>query len=494
MDTQTTDKVIARIQKLFARSARAGEHRGGATEAEAETAMRLAQELMAKYNLDVAAVEAAARPDAAASGAQRTKEEVSSRTRYEWQRQIAKYVAEAHFCYHLVRTDGEWRYVRDGKDVSREDALENGYDDSKWRKRATHVFVGRKANVVTAQLMFHYLVDAVEDLAPTVDNRVRVGRTGWGSYKGEDYRIKIVDGPTGPRFQRCDAHDASTVYDTISEAAAAITGKTANGYVFFNLGEASTAESWKKGCADRLCERLAKRRRDLIAEHDARVRQAEEDARAERERRAAEAKAASERVLGANDQAEAEAQVGAARASARRAAPAPTGLDAERPPEGDADWTPGQGAEAAEEPPATTALVLASVYDASEQEANYELAHGLEPGALARRRRKQEEREREYEAKQAAREAAGEAQAREEPVRVETEKQRLRRKAKEAEEMAKRRKRWARENEREARKAARAYAKVDQSAYSEGQEKGEGIGLDAQVGEASETKRIGGGK
>lgn len=488
MDTQTDmDKVIARIQKLFARTSRAGEQRGGATEAEAETAMRMAQELMAKYNLDMAQIEAAARPGADA-GAQRTKEEVSSRTRYEWQRQLAKYVAEAHFCYHLVKED----YVRDENgDII---YLRGGMGKAK--RKATHVFVGRTANVITAQLMFHYLVDTVEQLAPTEDNRVKVGRIGHATYKGDHYRIKIID---GPRFQRCDAHDATTIYDTISEAAAAITGKTANGYVFFNLGEASTAESWKKGAADRLCERLAKRRQDLIEQHDARVKQAEEDARAERERRAAEARAASERRLGADAQAEADAAVDALRAGARRAAAAPSGLEAERPPEGedDAAWTPGEGAEDAPTVE-TTVLVLASAYDASEQEANYELAHGLEPGTLAKRRAAQEkwEREwaREWEERQAARAAAGESIEREEPVREETEKQRLRREAREAKEMAADRKRWARENEREARKQERALAKVDHRAYREGQDRGSKIGLDVQIERESNQKKIGGGK
>lgn len=481
------DKVIARIAKLFARSAHAGANRGGATEAEAETAMRLAQELMAKYNLDMAAIETAVRPDAQGA-AQRTREEISSRTRYEWQRQLARYVAEAHFCYHLVRTDKTWQDGRENAD--------NGWIHGKYRKKATHVFVGRKANVITAQMMFHYLVDTIEALAPTEDNRVKVDRVGWGTYKGEEYGIKIIDSPDGPRFQRCDASDATTVYDTPSQAAAAIVGHTANGFVFFNLGEASTAESWKKGCADRICERLAKRRQDLIEQHDARVRQAEEDAKAERERRAAEAKAASERVLSPNEQAEANAVVNDLRARARHAALAPTGLEAERPTEGedDAEWTPGQGAEGAEVPPTTTALVLASAYDASEQEANYELAHGLAPGTLARRRAEREKWEREYEEKQAAREAAGEAQRREEPVRVETEKQRLRREAKEAEELARRRKRWAREDAKASREQEKALAKVDKHAYREGQEKGSGIGLDAQIEREGSQKKIGGRK
>lgn len=483
MDTKTDmDKVIARIQKLFARSSHAGANRGGATEAEAETAMRLAQELMSKYNLDMAAIESAARPDANA-GAQRTKEEVSSRTRYEWQRQLAKYVAEAHFCYHLIKEE----YVKDAD--GRMIWLRGG--EGKAKKTKKHIFVGRTANVIAAQMMFHYLVDTVERLAPTEDNRVKVGRVGHGAYKDDDYRIKIVDGPNGPRFQRCDAHDASTIYDTISEAAAAIVGHTANGYVFFNLGEASTAESWKKGASDRLCERLAQRRKDLIEQHDARVRQAEEDAKVEQARRGAEAKVASERRLGANEQAEADAVVDALRAGARRAAAAPSGLDAEQPPEceDDATWTPGQYAEV-EPTVSTTALVLASAYDASEQEANYELAHGMEPGTLAKRRAAQEKREREWEERQAARAAAGESIEREEPVREETEKERLRREAREAKELAANRKRWARESEREWRKQERALAKVDHRAYREGQDRGGKIGLDAQVREASETKRL----
>ncbi len=368
--------------------------------------------------------------------------------------------------------------------------------EGKAKRKATHIFVGRKANVITAQMMFHYLVDTVEGLAPTEDNRVKVGRVGHGSYKGEDYAIKIIDGPSGPRFQRCDAHDATTIYDTVSEAAAAITGKTANGYVFFNLGEASTAESWKKGCADRICERLARRRQDLIEQHDARVRQVEEDAKEERAKRAAEAKAASERRLGPNEQAEADAAVDALRAGTRYAAPAPTGLEAERPAEDedDAAWTPGEGADAAEAPPATTALVLASAYDASEREANYELAHELEPGSLARHRAADEKWNREWEEKRAARETAAESQEREEPVRVETEKQRLRREAKEAEEMARNRKRWAREDEREARKAERALAKVDHRAYREGQKKGDDVGIDAQITSDGGPKKIGGVK
>ena len=145
------DKVVQKIQKLFELAGRSGAR--GATEAEADTATRRAQELMARYNLDVAAIDAASREAADAGAASRVKEEQGRRTGKAWQRQLAKYVAEAHFCYHLIRVDKDW-----------DDEARSGHGG--WRKKAVHVFVGRKANVVTAQMMFAYLVDAFATSTP----------------------------------------------------------------------------------------------------------------------------------------------------------------------------------------------------------------------------------------------------------------------------------------------------------------------------------------
>ena len=91
------DRAIARVQKLLSKT----KGDAGTTAEEADTAARLAQELMAKYNLDMAAVEAAS-PEAR-DRVERIKTEVESKTRYQWQRDLAKYVAAANFCAYMLR-------------------------------------------------------------------------------------------------------------------------------------------------------------------------------------------------------------------------------------------------------------------------------------------------------------------------------------------------------------------------------------------------------
>ena len=483
--TDDLDRVIGKIQKLFARAGRGGH--GVVSEEEADAAMRIAQELMAKHNLDVAAVEAAAARRGDVTGpVERVREESSSRTARAWQRELAKYVAEAHFAYHLVRIDREWD--------------EEKY---KYKKRATHVFVGRRGNVTTAQLMFNYLIDAIDGLAPKTtpedDARAWVGRVGWGTHRSVEYRVRVVEAVNGGvAFQRIDDNghgEAGEVYRTIGEAAKRCLGFATNGYQFFHLGEASTSESWKAGCAERLCERLAQRRKDLVEQHDARVRQADEDARRAREEAARADAARAARVLGADAGAAAAAagaravvEVGDLAATARPPREAEGGdREVVRSVEDDEAWSPPTAVDAV---PTTTALVLASAYDASEREANYELAHGMEPGTLARHRREQEERDARWEAGRAARQAAAATEEREAPVREETEKERQRRFKRESEERARSRRRWAREDARDARKVEREYEKVDHDAFRAGAGAADKIGLDPQVRAANETRRL----
>jgi hypothetical protein len=179
METQKPDvdveKVIARIRKLLARKTE-----GGASEAEADTAMRLAQDLMSKHNLDMASIESA---DVSKVDTTRTKEEMKGRTRYQWQRRLAKHVAESHFCYYLLHETREWipphwsdeeptpqRYAyedsRDGgmwNRFSPEDKPDNlTWVEGRYAKALKHIFVGRKVNVITAQLMYHYLCDTID--------------------------------------------------------------------------------------------------------------------------------------------------------------------------------------------------------------------------------------------------------------------------------------------------------------------------------------------
>src|SRR3990167_7971764 len=126
IETASLDKVIARIQKLLARSGLDGDKRG-ASENEAEIAASEVQRLMLKHNLDMATVQAASGVNAPA---ERVKEALSGKTRQKWQRDLA------NFCYYLLKED----YARDNE--GQIIYLRGGLGPAK--KVRSHVFVGRK--------------------------------------------------------------------------------------------------------------------------------------------------------------------------------------------------------------------------------------------------------------------------------------------------------------------------------------------------------------
>lgn len=427
-DDVDLDRVIARVRKLLSRTA-AG---AGTTSEEADTAARFALKLLAKYNLDMAAVEAAS-PEAR-DRVERIKTEVESKTRYQWQRSLALWVAKANFCAYTLHRTSVWvpsptgrirRVVfTDTGDVTYDD---DGYavrESGDYRKRTTHVFVGRKANVITSQLMFDYLVAAVERSLP--------------------------EALQGPRRQSRQAF------------------------------------SWLEGCTDQVCDRLMARRQDLIEKHDAEQRAAAAAARATWE--AQRAAAAPPKGLPAHKPTEIKQAYDAAAAGARQGystTPATAPPEAPPPADADDDWTPGDGvAEPAEAPP-EFGLVLASVYDAAEQDANYEVMYDLEPGTCARWRR-----EREEEARAAAVAAAtAEVDAADAPIRAETARQRATRERREQIAAERRRAKARREAARDAASAARYWAKRDPRLYTAGADKGKTISLDPQVG-ASNAKQL----
>lgn len=478
MSDEQLEKVIARIQKILARTDHGG--RQAANEHEADAAMKLVQELCAKHNLDIATIEASGR--SLDTPAERIKEALKGKTRFKWQRDLAKAVAEAHFCYYMLKEDFE--RGADGA-IAR---TESG----KPKRAKTHVFVGRKSNVITAQMMYAYLTQTVEDNAPDEDSRVQIGKTYHGEREGVRYSLKALEDGTFIRVDE-NAPYADDAYKSLTAAAKFITGGVeVNGYVFWGLGTASTAVSWKEGCADRICERLAQRRADLIAEHDARVRAEEAAAQEAREKAAEEHRR--KRALKAKTPTAKEA-TDAMRDTAFNAiflagSPAPIDED-DRPAPDEDDWTPGADVEDAPSP--GTALVLASVYDQSEREANEELARGYPPGTFAKWRREAAERE---EQRRIAREEAAKREVPDEEwtpgatVKEETPAQAARRKKREAEEYAKTRRRWARMDAKAAREAEREYARKDHGAYRAGQKAGDRVGLDAQVKAKDEQKRL----
>lgn len=404
------DKVIARIQKLLART----KTDRGASEAEANTAMKMAQDMMAKYNLDMAVIEAAN----GEKDTTRVREELKGRAMYKWQRQLAKYVAEANFCYHLIRSESKW--------------VDSRCDEGRWshghyKNIPKHIFVGRKVNVITAQLMYNYLTQTIEDGVPVENNAQRLSRS---------------------------------------------------------------AMSWKEGCADRLCERLAAKRKDLIEKHDAKAR-AEEEARMSEYRARAAAQPEKPKQITGNHEYDVRSAVANMKAHARDASgdKPEADPDPDRPEANPDDvWMP--AGEVVPEPLPVTALVLASLYDASEQEANYELAYGYAPGSIAQRRAEREQQEQEWREKQAKYVAVKEVAAIEAPVKVETERQRKSREKREAERYEKNRRRWARESQAAAMRETREWMKRDHNAYDKGAAAGTSIGLDIQVGARSDTKKL----
>ncbi len=447
--TTDMDKVIARIQKILSRASTTS----GTTEAEADTALKMAQELAMKHNLDLAAIEASGAASNSNAPAERVKDELKGRAMYKWQRQLAKFVAEANFCYHVIQERSEWiksyyklhtetvkDYGLDVKDFTSTITQDEYWDltdsrhrncyqqvDGRYKKSHKHIFVGRKGNVITAQLMFQYLTQTIEDNVPVANNAQRLSRS---------------------------------------------------------------AVSWKEGCSDRLCERLSARRQDLIEKHDARVQQQEADRAAARKQEHEEAKAKTPKAIGANRETEVKAAFEGISGGARDATCTNEAEDPERPDiEDEAPWTP-EGEEIPE-PETGNALVLASVYDKSEQEANYELAHGYEPGSLAKWRKESEERARLADEAAAKEEAEEQQDDVERPVKAETERQRKAREAREEREYQVRRRRWAREDRAEANRNAREWAKRDHTAYRAGAEKGKVIGLDIQVKAGKDPKKLG---
>lgn len=138
MTAPVSNIVIDRIRKLMALTAERG-----ATEAEATLASEHVQRLLSEHNLSMAIVEMDGGDTG--TGGKRTREGVSHRQVYKWQRELMVQLAELNFCKPLIRFQSRgW-----GKpDVF------NGYD-----------LIGRADNVTTTKVMFEYLLQTIERLA-----------------------------------------------------------------------------------------------------------------------------------------------------------------------------------------------------------------------------------------------------------------------------------------------------------------------------------------
>ena len=120
------DKIIERVKKMMALA-----NCTGAAEGERDNALRMAYNLLAKYNLSMSQVEAHNNTPQEERESQKAKFVV-----YPWARQIAGLVGSLFFCnYYFMR--------------------------SHTGKQADHVFIGKASNVATAQYLSEFVVKSV---------------------------------------------------------------------------------------------------------------------------------------------------------------------------------------------------------------------------------------------------------------------------------------------------------------------------------------------
>lgn len=119
------NKVLERVKKMIALG-----NDAAATEAERETALRMAYNLLAKYNLSLSDL-----PEDGSNEARERQDVVISADR--WARSLAQAVAKLFFCKYFYSQTGT-----SGKDK--------------------HCFVGRQSNVITARYMSEFLIKSVK--------------------------------------------------------------------------------------------------------------------------------------------------------------------------------------------------------------------------------------------------------------------------------------------------------------------------------------------
>lgn len=152
MATEVPQNVIDRILKLVALS----NEGSGATEAEAANAANRATEMLQRYGLSIAEIEAAG--GKTPEGGQREKQVVQRGAMYKWQKSLMESIAEANFCFYRI--------------------VEERGDDGRMKKR--HQLIGRVVNVKATQILYDYLLQTMKRL-------VREAGHAPGTHNEKDY-------------------------------------------------------------------------------------------------------------------------------------------------------------------------------------------------------------------------------------------------------------------------------------------------------------------
>lgn len=185
-----TDRILERVRKMLTLA-----NDAGATEGERDNALRMAHATLAKYNLDLAALEA--------QGKKSSEERVIERTKYfgrPWARIVSSAVAELFFCEYLY-----------GEATRANDTL--------------HVFVGKKSNAATAIELARWLVATIAKEGKRRQREAAAGNVFYRSFAtGAAY--KVLQRAREIRLAAERPHDSSpgtaivlaSVYRTESDA------------------------------------------------------------------------------------------------------------------------------------------------------------------------------------------------------------------------------------------------------------------------------------
>jgi len=143
MSDTTENAIVAKIRKLLAIQTAAG-----ATEAEAANAATLVQRLLQAHNLEMSEVEAKA--GAGAIHEERRKTDIDMAAMYGYQRELMQTIAKNNFCMYFVE----------------ERKVPHERKSGQFRVAKRHVLLGRKANIVSSEIMYNYLIQTMDRLLP----------------------------------------------------------------------------------------------------------------------------------------------------------------------------------------------------------------------------------------------------------------------------------------------------------------------------------------
>ena len=145
-------KILSRVQKMLNLA-----NNAGATEGERDNAMRMAHSTLAKYNLDLADVDAHnGEQKKAAAGEPREQHDATFYGR-PWARNVCQNIGKLFFCYYL-------------------------YTSHKKATNVKHYFIGRHSNAITAALIAEFVVKSI--MPEAYGQRGRIQQLGDGHSSG----------------------------------------------------------------------------------------------------------------------------------------------------------------------------------------------------------------------------------------------------------------------------------------------------------------------